>query len=105
MSAWTEELRGLCRERCAYPCGDTPCFEVVDEPPCAACLAGEPTEGELELGAKLAPDEPVEQQVKLVRLLREKDPDKLATLRRLIEVGEALNRGERPPGVIICREH
>ena len=38
---WTDTLRGLCRDNCAYPYGEPPCWQDVDdsEPvgPCREC--------------------------------------------------------------------
>jgi len=43
---WTDELRAICADRCAYPYGEPPCWrlpELVDDcghiEPCAECLA------------------------------------------------------------------
>ena len=35
---WTDALRDICREACAYPYGEPPCWQVApEEGPCWSC--------------------------------------------------------------------
>ena len=51
-----------------------------------------------ELGQALAPDWPTEAQLKLVAAI---PPEKRAAYERLIWVGNELNEGRIPPGVMV----